>query len=56
MKVLDFYDTVLEKWLETPAETAIIRSEQVEAKLVELKEEIERLKLQTTSSHANSQE
>ena len=39
-----------------PAETATIRAEQPEAELVQLREEIERLKTLTTSSQTNSQE
>ena len=41
---LGFYDPASDKWLETPDEAATIRAEQAEAELVQLREEIERLK------------
>jgi len=67
---LGFYDLINEKWLVTPAEANLKRAEEAEnrveeetsarlhaeAELAQLREEIERLKLQTTSSQTNSQE
>ncbi len=53
---LGFYDFASDKWLETPADAATIRSQQAETELAQLREEIERLKLQTTSSERNPQE
>ena len=43
---LGFYDPIKEKWLETPAEAATNRAEQAEAELLQLREEIARLKSQ----------
>lgn len=67
-KGVGFYDPALDKWLETPAKAATIRAEeakakaeqesiarkQAEAEVIELREEIERLKVLTTSQ-INSQ-
>ncbi len=60
---LGLYDLTNEKWLVTPAEAAASRAEaetvarqQAEAEVIELREEIERLKALTTSSQTNPQE
>lgn len=57
---LGFYDPVLEKWLETSAEVASARAEreaaarqQAEAEIVQLREEINRLKSQSVQSGSN---
>lgn len=67
---LGFYDLTNEKWLVTPAEANLKRAEEAEnrveeetaarlhaeAELLQLREEIDRLKLQTASSQTNSRE